>query len=88
MVHKLSLLFLLCVSFCAEIIFTMKNHHSPVLCLALHANQFLASGAKNSITLYTDIISGGVLHTHQGLQGAVTAITVVKMENRLVAVLN
>ncbi len=66
----------------------MKNHRSPVLSMALHADQFLASGAKNSATLFTDVISGRVLHTYKGQQGAITAISVAKMEDRFVEAAN
>ena len=72
------------ISSCAEIIFTLRNHHSAVLSMALHEDQFLASGDKNSVTLFTDIVSGGVVHTHRGQQGAITAISVARMEDRSV----
>ena len=62
----------------------MKNHRGPVLCLALHGHQFLASGTQHSVTIFTDIISGKVLHTYKGQHGAVTAISIAKMEDRSV----
>lgn len=58
----------------------MRHHKSPVLALALAEDLYLASGAKNGITLITNIISGEVLHTLKGHSGSVTALTITEME--------
>ena len=58
----------------------MRNHKSPVLALALAEDLYLASGAKNGVTLITNIISGEVIHSLKGHSGSVTALTITEIE--------
>lgn len=58
----------------------MKNHRSSVLSMALSGDQFLASGAKNAVTIVTDIISGGVLRTYRDHDGPITAVTMIQLK--------
>lgn len=58
----------------------MRNHRSPVLSIALFGNRILASGARNSVVLVADIVSGGVTHTYKGQDGAITAISMTTVD--------
>ena len=58
----------------------MRHHKSPVLALALAEDLYLASGAKNGVTLITNIISGEVIHSLKGHSGSVTALTITEIE--------
>lgn len=62
-----------------QIVFTMRDHKSPVFCMTLSTKQLLVSGAKNGRVFITDIILGGVVCTlrAQG-NGAITAVSTVK----------
>lgn len=67
-------------SSCGKLVFTMGNHKSPVLALALSRDVYLASGARNGVTLVTNIVSGEVLQTLKGHTGSVTALAITEME--------
>ena len=65
----------------------MRNHKSPVLALALSRDVYLASGARNGVTLVTNIISGEVLQTLKGHAGSVTALSITEVEGYVPLVL-
>ena len=74
------LISVLLYSSCGKLVFTMRHHKSPVLALALAEDLYLASGAKNGVTLITNIISGEVIHSLKGHSGSVTALTFTEIE--------
>ena len=67
-------------SSCGKLVFSVRNHKSPVLALALSRDVYLASGARNGVTLITNIVSGEVLQTLKGHIGSVTALAITEME--------
>lgn len=58
----------------------MKNLRSPVLSMTLFDDRLLASGAKSSTTLVTDIVSGEVVSLLKGQDGPVTALSMTQGE--------
>ena len=63
-----------------QLIFTIKEQKSPVVCLSLSNDTWLASGAKSGTTIITNIISGEVCRSFKDSDGTVTALATTQLE--------